>query len=329
MFALKLLFSIVISFLITLYVVPMLCKVATKLGIIDVPDGNIKRHEKAVPYLGGVAVYIGFIAGLSLVFPFENNIFSLLVGATLLLFVGLIDDLVVLQPRQKFVGQMLAALCFLKGGLFLKEQFFKEYWLVGLPISFLWILVMTNAFNLVDVMDGLATTIAIGTTGTLLLTTVLFNQNQAALLLGPLLGALVAFLRYNRPPAHIYLGDAGALFVGGFLAATPFLFSWSEQNPWGYITPVIILAIPLLEMAGLILIRTYKGIAFYNASPDHFSLYLLRKGWSKWQVLGLVWGIIGILAAYSLLFLTYSITLLQAGAVGFLGIIAWTAVIFL
>src|SRR5579859_1544197 len=158
--ALKLLFSSTISFLITFYFVPLLCTIAQKFGVVDVPDGLIKVHESSIPYLGGVAVYTGFISGLALVFPLENSIFSLLVGSTLLLFIGLIDDLVVLKPYQKFFGQVVAAICFIKGGLYLKEQFFHDHLIIALPISLLWILTITNAMNLVDVMDGLATTIA-------------------------------------------------------------------------------------------------------------------------------------------------------------------------
>jgi len=157
--ALKMIFSLVFSFLITLYLVPVCATLANKLHFIDVPDGRIKRHKQSTPYLGGVAVYCGFLCGIALTIPFENKIFLFLVGTTLLLLTGLIDDLCVLKPYQKLFGQLIASLCYLKAGLYLKEHFFYNFW--NIPLSFFWIVSLINAFNFVDVMDGLATLLAI------------------------------------------------------------------------------------------------------------------------------------------------------------------------
>jgi UDP-GlcNAc:undecaprenyl-phosphate GlcNAc-1-phosphate transferase len=204
----------------------------------------------------------------------------LLIGTTLLLFIGLIDDLVVLKPYQKFSGQFIAAFCLVRSGFYLKESFFlNNFWSV--PLSLFWILSIVNAFNLVDIMDGLASTIAVSATSSFLLIACLNGQWQVALMLTSFLGSVCAFLWYNKPPAHIYLGDAGSLFIGGILATAPFLLKWSNQNVYGFIIPAIILAIPLLEVTSLVVVRTYKRIPFYKASPDHFALYLRNNGWSK------------------------------------------------
>lgn len=285
--AIRLGFSLIISFLLTLYLVPWFCSVAKKLKVLDVPDGSIKQHEKPIPYLGGLAIYVGFVASLAIVFPFDNKVTMLLLGSSLLLFVGLIDDILRIKPYQKFFWQLVAAFCFLRSGLYLKESFFlTNIWKI--PISLLWILTIINAFNLVDVMDGLATTLACCATLTLLSIAILFGQGNLALLLSCFLGALFAFLYYNRPPASIYLGDAGSLFIGGFLATIPFLFNWGSHNSYGFITPIIALAIPLLEITSLVLVRSYKKIPFYYGSPDHFSIYLQQNGWSKYEILGFI-----------------------------------------
>lgn len=282
--ALRLFFSVLISFLITFYLVPLVMSFAIRLKVLDVPDGKIKNHARATPYLGGVAVYIGFLTSLALVYPFENQILQFILGATLLLFVGLIDDLLCIKPYQKFFGQSVAALCFLKAGFHLKELFFlSNYWTI--PISFFWILSVVNAFNLVDVMDGLATILAISATTSFIMIALLFDYCNIILLLGPFLGALMAFFYYNKPTAQIYLGDAGSLFIGGLMATIPFVFNWSVYNGYGFLTPVVILAIPLLEVTLLIIIRTYKGIPFYQGSPHHFCLYLKRNGWSTSEIL--------------------------------------------
>lgn len=307
----KLFFALLISFLITLYVVPLMMRVAHRLRILDVPDGTIKKHAHPTPYLGGVAVYIGFLVSLALVFPFQNQILLFIVGATLLLFVGLVDDLIAMQPYQKFFGQFLASLCFLKAGFFLKESFFLKN-ILNIPISLLWILTIINAFNLVDVMDGLATSLAISATASFLLIAYALQVYQASVLLASLLGALCAFLVFNRPRAQIYLGDAGSLFIGGLLATIPFLFPWGTYAPYGYLTPMIILFIPLVEVSTLIGVRTYKGIPFYKASPDHFCLYLRVNGWDIKEILWYIsaFSVVLCCVAYAFVFSLISLFLL-------------------
>lgn len=294
------LFSLVFSFLITFYLVPLFCELAYKWRFVDTPDGKIKKHDQATPYMGGIAVYCGFLSGLALTMPFDSCVFLLLIGATLLLFIGLIDDLYVLKPYQKFFGQLVVALCFLKAGFYLKEHVFYNVW--NMPLSLLWILTVINSFNLVDVMDGLATTLAGCATLSLLLIAIYLNNATVMVLLCAFLGALLAFLWYNRPPAKIYLGDAGSLFIGGVLAVVPFLLNWGTYNQLGYLSPLIVLAIPLLECCTLIVVRRYKGIPFYQGSPDHFACYLLGAGWSKQHILYYVMLLSGYAGLVAILF---------------------------
>ncbi len=266
-----------VAFVITFYVTPLLILFAKKIDLLDRPDGFIKLHKSPTPYLGGLAVYTGFIASLALFYPFENNILLLIVGITLLLIIGLIDDLIVLKPLHKFLGQFIAVFCFLKAGYHLKINLFSNWW--NIFLSGFWMLSIINAFNLVDVMDGLASTLAIGATFSFLFIAVISHAFPVALLLSAFLGAILAFLWYNKPVAQIYLGDAGSLFIGGFLANIPFLLDWGTYSKYGYLAPLVILAIPALEVTTLIIIRTYQGIPFFQGSPHHFSMYLKRRGW--------------------------------------------------
>lgn len=265
------------------------------------PDGAIKTHKRPTPYLGGFALYVGFLTSLAVTFSFENQYFLLLVGSTLLFFIGLIDDLTVLRPLQKFLGQMVAVFCFLKSGLYLKTHFFNSAGSV--IVSAFWCLTIINAFNLVDVMDGLSTTLASLITVSLCIIALYHGHISLALLLATFLGSLLAFLCFNRPSASVYLGDAGSLFLGGFLAPIPFLFNWGTYNWYGYISPIVIFAVPLLEVVSLVIIRTYRGISFYKPSPDHFCLYLRHHGWSVKQILGYMAMLAGAQLAITFLFL--------------------------
>lgn len=327
MMLLKTLFAGVISFLTTFYLIPVLYNIALSLRVVDVPDGKIKCHARTTPYLGGIAMYAGFITALALIFPFDNQYTLFLIGLTLLVLVGLIDDLVVLSPLHKFFGQCIAALCFLKAGLYIKERFFYQVW-IAIPLSFIWIISIINAFNLVDVMDGLATTIAATATFTFLGIAYLYQQPALMILLGSFLGPLGAFFWYNKPEAKIYMGDAGALFLGGFLSVVPFLFNWGKHNQYGYLISLIVLAIPLLELIGLIIIRSYKRIPFYKGSPDHFSIYLKNRGWKIWQILGFVFGLSLILMVYAILFACNSVSLGHLMIASLLFVIFWIATVF-
>lgn len=323
--ALRLIFGVIISFLITYYLVPLMFVIAQKHNIMDVP-GGVKTHKEPTPYLGGLAVFIGFLTSLAFIFPFYNQMMLVVVGLTLLFFVGLIDDLVPLKAYQKFGGQALAAFCFLKSGFYLKTNFFLSHsWSVA--FSLLWIATVINAFNLVDVMDGLATTLAICATLSFAVIAIVSGQLDALLLLAPFLGALIAFLYYNKPKARIYLGDTGSLVLGGFLSVIPFMFNWGVYGPYGFLTPLIILSIPLLEVGTLIIVRTYKGIPFYNGSPDHFSIYLQQKKWSKESILLYVAGLSVVLCVAAVLVMLHLVPLWVTVATGMLFLGAWYAIL--
>jgi UDP-GlcNAc:undecaprenyl-phosphate/decaprenyl-phosphate GlcNAc-1-phosphate transferase len=300
----------VLSFLTTFYLVPLFIKVALKFSIVDMPDGKLKKHIRPTPYLGGLAVFVGFLVPGALVLPFEHHFVLFIFASTLLLFIGLLDDLVVLTPLQKIFGQFIAVLCYLRAGFYVKELFFSNTWNVAL--SLLWFVVCINAFNLIDVMDGLATSVALCITCSFLLFSVVSGNATLALLLCCLLGAIGAFFVFNKPPAQIYLGDAGSLFLGGFLAAIPFGVSWSEYGMHGYFAPLLIMALPLVEISTLILVRTFKRVPFYHGSPDHFAILLRQKGWSVYQILVYCFVLSVLLLLLSLLFF-YGLASLACG----------------
>jgi UDP-GlcNAc:undecaprenyl-phosphate GlcNAc-1-phosphate transferase len=332
------------SFLLGLYLVPIVIKAALKIGFMDAPDGRLKLQKQPVAYLGGVAVYLPFITVLGLSFPFDNCYLWLLLSVTLLLFIGLIDDLKVLKPQQKFFGQFLAALCFLKGGFSLKTPFMFSF--VHSTISLFWLLTIINAFNLVDVMDGLCATVALCAAVVFFIFALMQKAYTVSLLLITFIGSLGAFLMYNKPNARIYLGDAGSMFIGGFMAAVPLLLTWDPRifsislssdlyELWLrplceiFFIPALVLGVPLLEVIGLFIIRTKIGIPFYNGSPHHFSIYLQKRGWSKWGVL--LFAIHASLAMALLAFLLASRTVsFFALLTGFVTVIAsWVYLIFL
>lgn len=215
----------------------------------------------------------------------------------------------------------------MKAGFYFKEHIFTNIW--NIPLSMLWILTLINGFNLIDIMDGLAATIAICVSITLLIIAFILKNMVVVTLLAALIGALFAFFCYNKPPvANIYLGDAGALFIGGFLATIPFLLSWGSYTIDGYISLPIIFALPLSEVIALIIIRTYKGIPFYQGSPDHFACYLQAAGWNKKQILLYVFFYSLIVGSISLSFFLSFLSFYQFLATSVVALTIWFMVLF-
>lgn len=338
-------FALLFPFLLGIYIIPIIIKAARKIGFVDAPDGCLKHQKEPIPYLGGLAIFISFITTLGLCYPFENQALWLLLGTTLLLCIGLIDDLKVLQPSQKFFGQFIAVLCFLKGEFSLKTPFFSSF--LNIFLSAFWMLSIINAFNLVDVMDGLCATLAIISATTFGVIAFAAGKYSVSVLLAAFIGSVLAFLVYNKPQARIYMGDAGSLFIGGFLAAVPLLFNWDASLfAWhsNHITivdhiikplfelffiPAFILGVLLLEGLGLFIIRSYLGIPFYKGSPHHFSIYLQRRGWSRYQVLAFAASVSLILSTCAMFFLYRYISFSVLCLTGGLLITWWIFIIFL
>ncbi len=315
-----------VSFCGSYALIPLFLKKAVEIGFLDRPDGVIKNHQKPIPYMGGIAVYAGFISALIFVLPYSSMPWWLLLGTATLMLVGLIDDVKILRPGRKLLGQCIAVTCFLHGGLLLKTHYLSSYF--TLALSIFWMLLVINAFNLIDIMDGLSSLVALISGSAFFTLALLFGQYQVSLLMLAFIGPLFAFFLYNKPPARIYLGDAGALFIGGFLAAVPLLIPWGSSAPYAYCASIVILAIPLLEVFFLVLIRTRLGIPFYLGSPHHFALYLQRKGWSK-QVILVFIGVVGIvLSSVAIVFACNYITMKLFIILGLLFFVAWSVIIF-
>lgn len=324
----KLIISFISAFSITYILVPYCIKLAFWLGILDKPDGKLKKHKITTPYLGGLAVYLGFMIPTIILAPLDSSLLLFLFACTVLLAIGLWDDLWPLAPYQKLLGQLGATFIFIKAAYVIQLPFYSS--LINQIVAAFWILCIINAYNLVDVMDGLATLLAINVSISLLICAFfVFDYYLLSLLLCTFLGSLVAFFIYNKPSAVIYLGDSGALFIGGFLGVLSSLFNWNIYITYSYSVPIIILFLPLLELGTLVLIRTYKGIPFYRGSPDHFAIYLRSNGWSNTNILLYITFYSFILLAIAILLLNHTIDLNTAILISVVLICLWYVVLLM
>jgi UDP-GlcNAc:undecaprenyl-phosphate/decaprenyl-phosphate GlcNAc-1-phosphate transferase len=266
--------AFLLSFVFALYWTPLMRKAALQLGIMDRPDGKLKKHDDAVPYFGGIAVYSAFLLTVGLLTDFGHETLGLLLSGSIALMVGLIDDFGVLHPAQKLAGQTLAALVLVKSGTYIKLTFLPVW--LAIPLTILWILAVTNALNIIDIMDGLASGVSVIAALSIAIANFMSGRNSIAFLSIVLAGAVLGFLRHNFHPAKIYLGDAGSLFIGFMLAALSMNAGYTRVNLLAVISPVLILGIPLFDLFLVMYIRWRSGNPVMKGSPDHFALRLRR-----------------------------------------------------
>ena len=259
------------------FITPRVREAAIRFGIVDRPDGRLKTHAEPVPYLGGLAICLAFLLALALTFDFSEEVLGLLLAGSIVVILGLVDDLGQLAPWTKLAGQLVAVLVLIKSGIHIKLTFLP--YPVAIALSVLWLLAVTNAFNLIDIMDGLSAGTAMVAAITLLVVAELGGGSTAATLLAGLAGACLGFLRYNFQPARIYMGDTGSMFLGLLLGALAMDNAYTEFNRVAALAPALILGVPLFDMLFVMYIRWRRGLPVMLGSPDHVALRL-----RKWRL---------------------------------------------
>lgn len=264
----------VLALLLGLYFTPIARQAALRFGIVDRPDGKLKTHGEPVPYLGGLAVFLAYLIALGMVLEFDRLLLGILLAGTVTLLVGLVDDFGVLTPLAKLAGQAVAVFVLLRSGavIELAELPRSLHW----PLAAVWLLAVCNAFNLVDILDGLAAGTGAIAALALAVAAAATGQTSLAAASSALAGSLIGFAVFNFHPAKIYLGDAGALAVGLTLAAIALAIRWSDSNPAGFLAPLLIFVVPLADTAYVTVLRARAGRPFWHGSPDHFPLRIRR-----------------------------------------------------
>jgi UDP-GlcNAc:undecaprenyl-phosphate/decaprenyl-phosphate GlcNAc-1-phosphate transferase len=266
-----------LSLLLSLYLTPIFRDSAVRFGIVDRPDGVLKVQKEPVPYLGGLAVFSAVLFTVAVFIRFSDELTGLLLASSIVVLLGLIDDIGRLSPKIKLFVQGIAVLLMIKSGIRIQVAFLPEP--VSLALTFPWMLVMMNGFNLIDVMDGLAGSVAAVSAAILAVVFLLQGDPVGFAVCAALVGALLGFLHFNRPPARIYLGDTGSLFLGFLLGGLALGGRYTMTNPWGWMTAIAIFAVPLFEILFLSYVRLRRGVSIFAGSRDHFGLRL-----RKWRL---------------------------------------------
>ena len=265
-----------VALAVALYMTPLFREAAIKFGIVDKPSTPLKTHKQPVPYLGGLSVYVAVVFSLTVSYNFNQDVLGILLGGTGMVVLGLMDDFGVLTPRVKLFWQFVAVTLLIKAGIYIKLGFLPSW--LNIALTFLWIVGCINAVNIIDIMDGLASTVTSVSFVTLFGFALWCGRPMVATMALAAAGASIGFLYYNRPPAKIYLGDTGSMFLGFMLGALSINNAYTRYNNIAAVAPVLIAGIPVFDTAFVSVVRILKGKNPMHGSPDHFALRLRKVG---------------------------------------------------
>ncbi len=304
------------SFSVVFLLTPLVRKTALKLLALDRPNKR-KVHVKLITKLGGVAIFIGFLVSSCLVLLLNFNegllnvkeFLTFLISASLIFMLGLYDDLRGADAKVKLIVQAIAALIMVRMGLIIDNidmfgLYFRLPDALAAAVTIFWFVLVTNAVNLIDGIDGLAAGIVFIASLGFFLAFGLYDHPLGFLFL--CLGfAHLAFLAYNFPPAKIFMGDCGSLTAGFILASVPLLLKQQLHSGMYYLViPVIILFVPLLDVFLAICRRLARKRHVFQADSNHIHHFLLKKGFSQRGVLYILYSVSSILSFTALIFRT-------------------------
>ena len=328
--------TVVVAFLISLVVAlamtPLVRGAAFRFGVLDHALTSRKIHGKPIPRLGGVAIVVAFFVPLVALFFFDTGVgrllwsqpqraLALILGGLAIAALGTFDDLKGSGARIKFAVQVLvaAAMWFADYRADTIATPFGTFGLgvLGFPLTILWIVGVTNALNLIDGLDGLATGVALAATGTIFWVSLNNHRMLMALVMASLAGALLGFLRYNFHPASIFMGDSGSLFVGFILATTALETHEKTTTAVALLVPLVALGLPIGDTLLAMTRRTVRGQPMFSSDRGHIHHRLMARGLSHRATVLALYGISIVLAgvAVALFHSDAEQTLAYAGAI--------------
>jgi UDP-GlcNAc:undecaprenyl-phosphate GlcNAc-1-phosphate transferase len=268
------------AILVTLIITPLAIKASIHFQLIDHPNSSPhKIHEQPMPKAGGLAigftiVSINFISGNMQ----SGTIRAILLSAAIIFLFGLWDDARRLSPRWKLVGQLLATIILISQGVYI--HMLGNMTVLNIVLTLLWTIGITNAFNLVDSMDGLVVGLAAIAAAFFMLVTVDAGQTSLSLLSAIILGSSIGMMYFNALPARTFLGDSGAQFLGFVLAALAIAYTPPGlPQPSSWFVPILLLSVPIFDTSLVTLSRLMQRKAVYQAGLDHTYHRLINLGW--------------------------------------------------
>lgn len=298
--------TLFICFFASVLLTPMVKKLAFRIGATDRPNKR-KVHQKIMPRLGGLAIFLSFLIGVIILHPYNIYSTAIMAGAAVIILTGVLDDMVELSAKYKLAGQLVAALLVVVWGgaqvEFINLPFGGkiEFGFMSIPLTIVWIVGVTNAINLIDGLDGLAAGVSSIALITIAGMAVIMGNTYVAVIAALLLVSTLGFLIYNFYPAKIFMGDTGALFLG-YMISVLALLGFKNITVVSLIIPVIILGVPISDTFYAIIRRFLNKQPLSAPDKSHLHHCLLRMGYSHKQTVLIIYAIAAIFGLAALIF---------------------------
>jgi len=286
---------VAIAFLVAFIATPIVIKFAKKWGAMDAPNDR-KVHTYSMPRLGGLAIFAGFLTAVLATQAINTQLIGILIGCTIIVLLGIVDDIKGVSPKVKLAVQTLAALVVVSFGVqisFVTNPFAEIFFLnaLAIPLTVLWIVGITNAVNLIDGLDGLAA----GTSGiaavTIGVVAMMEGYLAIAILAMILAGSVFGFLPFNFKPAKIFMGDTGSMFLGFALSVLAVIGLTKSATVISIFIPIVILGIPIFDTLYAIVRRFLKGTPIFQADKEHLHHQLLNMGLTHRQTVLVIYAV--------------------------------------
>ena len=286
---------------------PLVRKLAFKIGAVDIPKDDRRVHKEAMPLIGGLAIALGVFVGMLIFMPLSRKVISIIIGGSIILIGGIIDDVKDMSARDKMLVQIIAAGVLVFGGTrinFVTNPFSGGILYLGwlsIPISLFWIVGITNTINFIDGLDGLSAGVAMISSLSLMVVASKLGYSNVVILAALLGGACLGFLPHNFNPAKIFMGDTGAMFLGFILATISIEGVMKSVTAVAVLAPVIILGVPIFDTAFAIIRRLLSGQSVATADRGHLHHRLLDRGFSQKKAVLILYGLSAVFGVFAIL----------------------------
>ena len=260
--------ALVVALVVALITTPVVKNLAVRMGAVDVPRDGRRMHDHPIPRMGGLAIFFGFLLSVVVFMDLDGQMRGMLLGAAIIVVLGIFDDIYSLRAMFKFVVQIIAALVAALSGnvieivsnpnVFSSDLYWDLGWL-AVPVTVVWIVAITNAVNLIDGLDGLACGVSAISSMTLLVISLAISDGPVAVLMAALTGACLGFLPYNMNPAKIFMGDTGSTFLGFILAVVSIQGLFKLYTIISFAVPFLMLGLPIFDTCFAFIRRIADG----------------------------------------------------------------------
>ena len=296
----KVMLAILIAFVVSFALTPVVKILAQKVGAMDVPGEARRVHDHPIPRMGGLAIFLGFIVSMLLFVDITQEVRGILLGSIIIVITGVIDDIISLRAWTKFLIQILSAVIAVLHGVvinvvsnpnvFSSQEAIVLGWL-AIPLTVLWIVGITNSVNLIDGLDGLAVGVSTISCVTILVVALLVPEPNVALIVAALAGACIGFMPYNLNPAKIFMGDTGSTFLGYMLATVSIMGLFKFYAVISFAVPFLILGLPIFDTANAIIRRVAAGRSPMSPDRGHVHHKLIDMGFNQKQAVAILYAI--------------------------------------